>query len=149
MFVREGQWMRHEGKWKVLPSGLRWSMPSLGPAPGWTRRNPAGRVPGSTRFGFGRKCLATPGGGSAVGSPEARSYESPGVSPGQRSNRAVWSSSHTGCANWGKLQIPKDVQRVNRRKTRIWRKIYCTEMQRVILTLRGDDDDGDIDVRYV
>ncbi len=96
------------GIWKVLPSGPRWSMPSLGPAPDWTRRSPAARVPGSSRSGFGRKCLATPGGGSAVGSPEARSYESPGVNTQarleseQRSDRAVWSSSHTGCANWGK-----------------------------------------------
>lgn len=84
------------GIWKVLPSGPRWSMPSLGPAPGWTRRSPAGRVPGSTRSGSGRKCLATPGGGSAVGLPEARSYESPGVTTitsGQRSDEAVWSVS--------------------------------------------------------
>lgn len=48
-----------------------------------------------------------------------------------------------------KLQISKDVQRLNRRKRRISSKNAGTITQRVIWTLRGDDDDGDIDVRYV
>lgn len=47
-----------------------------------------------------------------------------------------------------KLQVPKDVQRVNRRKRPISSKNAGTRLQRVVWTLRGDDD-GDIDVRYV